>query len=589
MSMKKISLLLVLGLCCPTSLKAKAFDPETFTYLTFSDADSLDPAWSYDTASHAIILNVYEPLFWFHETSTEKLDPLIAAKVPSKANGLISPDGRTYTIPIRKGIKFHDGTPMTPEDVRYSIVRFLLFDRNAGPSSLLMQPILGYPSTRDESGKLKPDCWKDAMKAVEVKGDTLVLHIPKPYAPLLTLLASWAPALSKQWVVKNGGWDGSEATWAAFNNPKKESSPLHEKTNGTGPFKVERWDRATKQFILLRNDAYWRKPARLKRVIVKSVDDANARKLELAAGDADNIYADRPVYTQVSNIPGVDIIDDLPMMEMNPVAFFTFKINAAGNPYVGSGKLDGQGIPPDFFSDVDVRKGFAYSMDYAGFIRDVSRGKGTQATGCIPKSLPGYNPKQPVYSLDPKKAEEHFRKAFAGQVWDNGFTFTLTYNTANTPRQMLGQMLKRRVESLNPKFRIDVRPIDWPAFLDGQRNSKLPIFLLGWNADYPDPHNFAFPMVHSQGDYPHNQHYANAKADKLIDQALYETDIVKRKQLYAQVQAIEYDDVPHLVIQDTVRFRTQRDWVKGWYHNPIFPDAPYASYFYPMYKEQRKP
>ena len=45
------------------------------------------------------------------------------------------------------------------------------------------------------------------------------------------------------------------------------------------------------------------------------------------------------------------------------------------------------------------------------------------------------------------------------------------------------------------------------------------------------------------------------------------------------------DDVPHLVLIDTTRYRTQRSWVKGWYHNPIFPDSPYGSYFYPIYKE----
>src|SRR5688572_17958007 len=85
-------------------------NPTAYTYLTISDSDSLDPAYSYDTASHMIVLNLYEPLFQFDKTSTEKLIPLIATQVPSQENGGISPDGRTYTITIRKGVKFHDGT-----------------------------------------------------------------------------------------------------------------------------------------------------------------------------------------------------------------------------------------------------------------------------------------------------------------------------------------------------------------------------------------------------------------------------------------------------------------------------------------------
>ncbi|MDD5302901.1 MAG: ABC transporter substrate-binding protein, partial [Elusimicrobia bacterium] len=94
----------------PALAASNVKNPDSYTYLTISDADSLDPAYSYDTASHLVILNVYEPLFQFEKTSTEKLIPLAAATVPSHENGLISADGRTYTIPIRKGVKFHDGT-----------------------------------------------------------------------------------------------------------------------------------------------------------------------------------------------------------------------------------------------------------------------------------------------------------------------------------------------------------------------------------------------------------------------------------------------------------------------------------------------
>ena len=161
------------------------------------------------------------------------------------------------------------------------------------------------------------------------------------------------------------------------------------------------------------------------------------------------------------------------------MVFFTFQVKAAGNPYVGSGKLDGEGIPADFFADKDVRKGFAYAFDYKRFVSEVLRGKGTQATGAIPNSLPGHNPDQKTYRLDLQKAAEHFRKAFGGKLWDAGFRFTITYNSGNLPRQTVCQILKRNVEGLNPKFKIDVRQVEWPTFLDAQKASKLPIFVLG--------------------------------------------------------------------------------------------------------------
>ena len=561
----------------PAPAAGEVKNPGVYTYLTISDADSLDPAYSYDTASHMLGMNLYEPLFQFEKTSTSKLIPLIATEVPSRENAGISPDGRTYTIKLRKGVKFHDGTPMTPEDVRWSLLRFLLVDRAAGPSALLLEPLLGYASTRGDDGNILPDVWKDATRAVSLQGDKLILRLPRPYAPLLTLLASWA--------VQNGDWDGAEATWQKYNNPSKESSPFFERAMGTGPFKLERWDRKTKEFILARNDLYWREPAKLKNVVIKGVAEFGTRKLMLQAGDADAIYADRPLLTQLQGIPGVKVIDDLPTVEMSPVVFFTYAINAQGNSFLGSGKLDGKGIPADFFSDKDVRKAFAYAFDYKGFISDVMRGKGTQATGAIPKSLPGHNPKGRKYSLDLKKAEEHLRKAWGGKVWENGFKFTIAFNTANLPRQTVCQILKRNIESLNPKFKIDVRAVEWPTFLDGYKSSKLPIFVMGWNADYPDPHNFAFPMLHSQGDYPMTQKFKNPEFDRLVEEANGEPSVSRRKDLYAKLQDLAFEEVPQLYIIDAVRYRTQREWVKGWYHNPIFPDSPYGSYFYPISKD----
>lgn len=564
---------------------ARSKNPDTYTYLTISDADSLDPAYSYDTASHMLILNIYEPLFQFDKTSTSKLIPLVAQKVPSRANGLISADGKTYTIPIRKGVKFSDGTPLTPEDARYSILRFVLQDRAAGPSPLLMEPLLGRPATRDEKGNILPGIWAEASKAVTVSGDNLILRLPKPYAPLLSILASWGPVVSKEWAKKNGDWDGTEATWTKFNNPSKQSAPFFEKAMGSGPFKLERWDRKTKEVILTRNENYWRVPAKLKTVVVKGVNEFGTRKLMLIAGDADSIYADQPLKSQLSNLPGVQIVDDLPMMDMNPTVFFTYKINPTGNPNIGTGRLDGNGIPPDFFSDKDLRKGFAYAFDYKGFISDVFRGKGSQATGVIPKTLLGNNPKQATYKLDLKKAEEHFKKALGGQVWEKGFRFTLAFNSGNVTRQTVCQIIKRNVESLNPKFKIDVRAVEWPTFLDNYKSSKLPIFVMGWNADFPDPHTFAFPMLHSKGDYPQTQKFSVPEFDKLIEKANESVDDAERRKLYAKLQALAYEEVPQLLLIDSVRYRTQRDWVKGWYHNPVFPDSPYGSYFYPISKD----
>ena len=570
------------ALCRPHA--AGASDAGAYTELSISGIDSLDPAWAYDGASEEIILNIYETLFAFDKSSVVKLAPRLAAKVPSRRNGLISKDGRTYVIPLRRGVTFQDGSPMTPEDVRYSIMRFMLLDRAGGASAVLLQPLLGYDSTRDEDGKLKPSAWRDAARAVQAGRDRIILHLPKPFAPLRSILASWAPVTPRRWAAKNGDWDGSEKTLAKFNNVEKRGTWLFDHANGTGPFRLERWDRQAMEVVLERNDRYWRKAARLSRVVVRGVNEFETRKLMLEAGDADSIYATWQAFNQVKALAGVRVIEDVPMIEINPMVLFTYHVQAAGNPFIGSGRLDGDGVPPDLFVDTDVRKGFAYAFDYAGFIRDVSRGHGTPANGCIPKGLLGYEPRAPLYPFDLGRARRHLRRALGGALWDRGFRFTMLYLAGNDERGIVCRMLARNLASINPRFRIDVRPAEWPAFLDASVSGRLPAYPDAWQADYPDPHNFAYPLMHSKGYYPKSQGFRDAEADKIIEQAMSESEPARRKKLYARLIAIEHADVPHLLIEYPSNYRTQRTWVRGWVSNPVFPESPYGAYYYPMWK-----
>ena len=119
-------------------------------------------------------------------------------------------------------------------------MRFMLQDRDAGPSSLLMEPLLGYPATRDAKGVLNPNSWKDADKAVSLKGDNLILKLPCPDASILTILAQWAPIVSRAWAVKNGDWDGTERLGPNSTIPRG-IHPFYNRMNGW-PFALERWD-----------------------------------------------------------------------------------------------------------------------------------------------------------------------------------------------------------------------------------------------------------------------------------------------------------------------------------------------------------
>ena len=450
-------------------------------------------------------------------------------------------------------------------------------DRDGGPSWMLLEALLGVPSTRDEEGNIVVP-FEDIDKAVEVEGDSVVLRLKKPY-PITTLFQilsqSWSSIINKKWAIENGAWPGTAETYEEYNNP--ETPPLNEIMCGTGPFKLERWEHG-REIVLVRNDDYWRGPAKLKRVIIKKVDEWSTRKLMFLAGDADIVYVPRAHIKELEGIEGIRIYKNLPELAMTAL-FFTFNITST-SPYIGSGKLDGNGIPPDFFSDINVRKAFAHLFDWERYIEEAFFGEAMQPASPIIKGLPCYNPEHPKYKYDPEKAKEYFMKAWNGTLWEKGFYMEILYNVGNEQRRIAAYMIKENVERLNPKFKIYVRAVEWPQYLKAMVRGELPIYIIGWLADYPDPHNFVFPFMHSVGTFSAWQHYRNPVVDELIEKGLRTTELEERCKIYDELAKIYYKDVPSVPLYQPLGRHYERDWVQGWYYNPIFPGV----YCYTIWK-----
>ncbi len=579
--MKKILLLLsavfVFGAC------TKQTAPDTLIVAHKGEMESLDPVYSYDGVTHGMLINVYDTLLRFDGSSLTRLVPSLATQVPSVENGLLSADGRTYTFPIRAGVKFHDGRELTPEDVRYSLLRFLLSDVSGGPSSLLLEPILGVSSTRNDRGEIVVD-FQEAANAVRVEGNNVIITLKRPFAPFLYILARWGYVINKSWAVERGAWDGREATWKQFNNFAKDTSPLFNQANGTGPFQIARWDIAAKRLTLAANENYFAGAPKLKTILMMTVDEASTLRLMLESGDADVAEISPKFISQLKGSSTIDLYDNLPRLRTDPVIFFTLDINMDANPDVGSGKLDGQGIPADFFADKDLRQAFAYAFDYEAFLKESMEGRAEMAIGPAPAGLVNYDNSFKRYSFDLKKAEEHFKKAWGGKVWEKGFKFTITYNTSGEMRQIASEILKRNVEKLNPKFQIDLRGVTWPAFLEKTARRQMPMWARGWVADYADAHNFYFPFLHSQGRYALSQGYKNPQVDTLIERAVAETNPARRNALYKQVHNLMHEDAMQIYTVHPTGLWAMNKKVKGFVDNPVYMGI----YFYPMYKEINK-
>jgi peptide/nickel transport system substrate-binding protein len=547
-------------------------NPDTFIVASIGDMQSLDPARAYDNASYQNMGNIYESLIDYDGEETGKFVPLLATEVPTAANGGISSDGKTYRFKIRKGVKFHSGHILTPEDVEYTFERNLVVDQDGGPNWIWYQYFLGTGGSRDGDGNITVD-FKDIDQVVEVDGDYVVFTLPSAFPPFLSVMANtMAIVVCKDWVTEQGGWDGTEATWKNYNNPEAGKETLHEIANGTGPYRLERWEKET-EVVLERFDDYWGPKPAMKKGIYRIVDEWSTRKLMLIQGDADVAYVPGQYWPDMDKEAGLTVMKNLPSLGVTGMNF-NYKISVKDNPLAGSGKLDGEGIPENFFDSKDVRLGFVYAWDEDTFLEDVYRGEAMDPVTPITKGLPYKDESLKSLPHDMKKAEEHFKKAFDGQLWANGFKMDILFNTGNDVRETICNIMAENLMAVNPKFKITVRGVEWPEYINMIIDGTMPLFVIGWGPDYPDPDNFVYPYMHSNGVYAGWSHYYNPEVDKLIEQGGIELDPAKRKEIYYRLQEIYVEDAVGRLTSQVFTRRYMRDWVKGLdFYNPIKSDA----------------
>lgn len=551
-------------------------NPDTFTYASYGTVDSLDPAKAYDNASGGVIQNIYEPLVDFDGSSTEEFVPVLAEEVPTVENGLISADGLEYRFKIRDGVRFHSGNPLRPEDVEYTFERSMAVDPSGGPMGLFGFPLLGAYRTRDAEGNIVVD-FEAIDAAVEVEGDYVVFHLQQAFAPFLGILTGyWAGIVDKEFVIANGGWDGTEATWRSFNGPAEGEETLYDVASGTGPFALDRWERGV-EVVMTRNDDYWGEPPAMAKAIYRVVDEWATRKLMLIQGDVDAAQVDTLYYEEMDQEEGITGYRGLTSLSVSGINF-NQRVDTTDNPYVGSGKLDGAGIPGDFFADADVRRAFMYCWDQETFERDVLVGAGVSVPTPHVTGLPFFNEDLEGIPFDLERAEELFRTIRGGEVWEKGFEFDVLYNTGNEVRETALKILAENVMSLNPKFKVNIRAIEWAVILDLQRQRRLPIFYMGWGADYPDPDNFMQPYLHSQGHWAMYGSYSNPEADALVEEGAVTVDPERRREIYYRLQDLWLEDAVGIILYQSVENFYFADWVKGFVFHPMQNEYKYSMF-----------
>ena len=340
---------LVLVSCSPEkpALKIVSKNPTTWIEVANSEPETLDPSLSYESAAGEILQNTLDNLIFFDQDSSEEFVPMLAAEVPSVENGGISEDGMAYEFRLRGGVVFHDGTPLTAEDVAFTFVRNILAGGTDSPQWMLVEPIYGAGLTdiaevvaaaaagadladpqailanRSDakfddraalSASYPPELLEQVCEDLKARivpdemAGKVTFKLAQPWAPFLMTLAggSWGGIQSKAWVSANGGWDGDCKEWVAYYGwtvDEFNATPLGKQVMGTGPFKLNSWTEGDR-IVLVSNDYYWMDsplwdgaptgPASLEKVIITQVANADKRLSMAINGDADNIMGGSP-------------------------------------------------------------------------------------------------------------------------------------------------------------------------------------------------------------------------------------------------------------------------------------------------------
>ena len=448
----------------------------------------------------------------------------------------VSADGMTYTFHLRKNAHFHSGRAVVAQDFVYS------WERAADPQTksdtvlTYLGDIVGVADMK--SGKADHI---SGLKAVDEHTLQVTIDAPKPYF-LLKLTYPTGYVLDKANVETGKEWV--------------------RKPNGTGPYKLTRWD-SFKVKIYERNMDYHLGPPSVPYIIVRLYTGDDLRLYE--TGDID--------ITGVSSFSVPRITDP-----KEPLSKDVVKGVSLCTSYI---VLD-TSKPP--FDDVKVRQAFALAFDRQQYIQSVTNGVALPAEGLYPPGLPGYDPTFKGLDFDPARARQLLKESKYGSA-DKLPPITFTQGGFGTDvhpgTAAFAQMWQKTLGVLINVENIE--PNKYSTLLHAGVHGQ--IFTGGWCADYPDPENFADALFHT-GAPENNGHYSNPALDSILEQARTERDVTKRMALYQQAQQIIVQDAPVIFTSHGLSYILVKPYVKGYVYSPI--DTPLERYLWLDWSDQPK-
>ncbi len=505
-----LALLLFLVACKQKSSKYNV--SQVFRYNEKDNISTLDPAFAKNEPLTWAMNQLYNGLVVFDDALS--VQPCIAKKWD------ISEDKTTYDFTLRKDVFFHKNKVFGKDSTRVVVAKD--FEYSLGR--------LKDPKVASSGGWIVKN-----VKHMEALNDSVFrIQLKQPFPPFLGLLSmQYCSVVPKEAV--------------EFYGTEFRSNPV-----GTGPFKFKLWVENTK-LVFRKNELYFEKDEQgkqlpyLEAIAVTFFADKQTEFLQFIQGKSDVLYDLHTSYkdellsptgTLLPKYKNKILIDKAPYLITEYIAFNVEKQTKENHPY--------------------LRKAINYGFDREKMLRYLRNNIGVAATGFVPKGLKGrrdnaqklFQPEKAKYFIDKYKEA-------------TGITNPVVTITTNSSYTDLFEFVQRELMVFGIEVRLNILPS--PVLRQLKANGKLPVFRVGWIADYPDAENF-LSLFYSKNFSPQGPNYSrfkNTSYDVLYEKALQTTEVDKRTFLYKKMDSIVMSDLPivPLFYDEVVRFKHKN--VKG--------------------------
>ncbi len=480
------------------------------------DSVTLNPLLTIDDASFMVANQIFNSLI-----ERAFVDGQLGYKGDLAEEWNISEDGKTLYFRIVKNATWHDGVPLTAEDVKFTLELYLT------------QPLPQAPFYRIIERVETPDNY------------TVIIRLKQPSPTFIPLaLAFWRNHM----IIPKHLYEGTNIT----------TNPYNMKPIGSGPFKFVEWKRG--DYILLeRNENYFKAglPC-LDKLIFKQLPNTEAMLNALATGEISAVTLVPEVnLDQVKSIPGVKL--------------FPIFTGLGLVLYIG---INTQKYP---LSIKEVRQALNYAVNKEEIIKLALGGVGRPQRGVFSSELGPFHDPNVGYDYNPDKANEildslGFKKGPDGiRVTPNGtkLSFRLYFTAGDIPRMRASEIIKEQMK----KIGVEIIPqsFDWPTIKE--LITVKYDFDLVWfgHATGPDPDRL-YVYYHGSTIQPGGWNYIrynNSEVNRLWDLSRTIVDQNKRAEIFRQIERIIMDDAPVIPIQERVLYAAYREEFQG------FPPGPY--------------